>query len=79
MLESPSFYRLTVWIFEENSPKALFAKPAYYCVHRTLLFAMAGAGGCVGFALSRWSYKKRALFMAGILMVIAVVCELGFH
>ena len=79
MLESPSFYRLTVWIFKETSPKVLFAMPAYYCVHRTLLLIMSGIGGFVGIAFSKWAHAKCMFFLMGTLIVIAVFATLGFH
>jgi len=79
MLESPSFYRLTVWIFKETSPKRLFVMPAYYCVHRTLLLLMAGVGGSIGIVFSRWGYAKCVLFLSATLTVIATVAALGFH
>jgi hypothetical protein len=79
MIESPSFYRLTVWIFKETSPKALFAMPAYYCVHRTLLLAMAAVGGSVGVLFSHWHKGKSVLFLLATLCVIAVFAALGFH
>jgi hypothetical protein len=79
MLESPSFYRLTVWIFNETSPKRLFAMPAYYWVHRVLLLALAGIGGAVGIAFSDWTYARRIVFLLGTLIVIALFATLGFH
>jgi len=79
MLESPSFYRLTVWIFNETSAKKLFAMPAYYCVHRTLLLALAAVGGSVGILFSRWRKRTSFLFLLAILAVIAVFAALGFH
>ena len=78
-LESPSFYRLTVWIFKETSPKRLFGVRAYYCVHRTLLLLMAGAGGSIGIVFSRWGYVKCVLFLIVTLILIATVAALGFH
>jgi len=78
-LESPSFYRLTVLIFNETSPKALFVKPGYYCVHRTILLVLAAIGGSVGIAYSRWAYLKCLLFLFGTLVVIAVFAAWGFH
>jgi hypothetical protein len=79
MLEHPSFYRLTVWIFDETSPKGLFAMPAYYCVHRTLLLALAAVGGSVGVLFSRWRKGTAYLFLLAVLLVIAAFAALGFH
>jgi hypothetical protein len=79
MLEVPSFYRLTVWIFNEASPKALFAMPAYYCVHRTLLLALAAVGGSIGALFSRWRKRTAFLFLLATLLVIAAFAALGFH
>jgi hypothetical protein len=75
-LESPSFYRLSVWILNETSPKALFAMPAYECLQRVLVLALAGIGGCVGIAFSNWPYTKCILFLSGILILMAVVATL---
>jgi hypothetical protein len=79
MLESPSFYRLTAWIFQQTSPKELFAMPAYYCVHRSLLLMLAGIGGAVGIAFSHWAYPRCFVFLSGTLIVIAILATLGFH
>jgi hypothetical protein len=79
MLETPSYYRLTVWIFNETSPKALFAKPAYFCVHRTLLLTLATVGGSIGALFSRWRKGRSILFLLAILSIIAVFAALGFH
>lgn len=78
-LESPSFYRLTVWVFDETSPKLLFREPAYYCIHRTLLLGMAGIGGLVGIAFSKWSYTRCIVLLSGIVIVIAVFVTRRFH
>ena len=79
MLESPSFYRLTVLVFGETSPKALFAKPAYYCVHRTLLLILAAIGGLVGMRFSRWARKTSLLFLLATLLVVGAFATIGFH
>lgn len=72
-LESPSFYRLAVWIFDETSPKELFATPGYYWIHRTILLFLCTAGGSVGIAFSGWRWKKGIMFLSVILLAIAVV------
>jgi len=79
MLESPAFYRITVWIFEETSPKALFAIPCYHWVHRTLLLLLAAIGGFVGVQLSRWRKSASYMFLLAILLVIAAFATLGFR
>lgn len=78
-VEPPSLYRLTVWVFNESSPKLLFAKPAYYSVHRTLLLAFAGIGGFAGIAFSNWAFTRCIVFLLGILAAIAILSTLGFH
>ncbi len=79
MLESPAFYRLTVLVFNETSPKALFAMPGYYCVHRAVLFILAGTGGLVGVFYSRWRKRTSLLFLLATLVVITVFAFSGFH
>jgi hypothetical protein len=79
MVEAPSFYRLTVWIFNETSPKALFARPAYHCVHRTLLLALTAIGGSIGVVFSQWRKRTAILFLLATLLVVAAFAALGFH
>src|SRR6187401_2987959 len=57
-LETPSYHRLAAWIFEETSPKVLFATPGYYCIHRTILLVLCTVGGSIGIAFSGWRWKK---------------------
>jgi hypothetical protein len=71
-VESPSFYRLSVLVFNETSPKALFATPGYYCIHRTLLLALCAIGGGLGIALSSMRKRTAILFLFGILAVVTV-------
>jgi hypothetical protein len=71
-LESPSFYLLAVWIFDETSPKELFATPGYYWVHRTILLFLCTVGGSIGIAFSGWRWKKGIVFLSFVLLVIAV-------
>ena len=78
-LESPSFYRLTVWIFNETSPKTLFTMPGYFCVHRTILLALAAVGGSIGILFSRWRKRTSFLFLLATLVVIALFAAVGFH
>lgn len=78
-LESPSFCRLTVWIFKETDPKNLYAIPAYYCVHRTLLLLFAVIGGSIGIRLSTWPIGKSALLLLSTIVVIAIFAAFGFH
>jgi hypothetical protein len=79
MLETPSFYRITVWVFGETSPKRLFGMPGYFCVHRAILLLMAGAGGGIGIVFSRWAHARSVLFLILTLAVIAIFAALGFH
>jgi hypothetical protein len=78
-IESPALYRLSVLIFNETSPKALFAIPAYYCIHRTVLLVLAAAGGLIGVLCSRWPKVRAVVFLLTILLVIAVLAAIGFH
>ena len=79
MLETPAFYRLTVWVFNETSPKALFAMPAYYWVHRAILLVLAATGGLIGVLFSQWRKRTSLLFLLGTLLVVGVVASVGFH
>ncbi|MCE9528750.1 MAG: hypothetical protein K8R36_22110 [Planctomycetales bacterium] len=72
-LESPSFYRLAVWIFDETSPKGLFDTPGYYWIHRTILLILCAVGGSIGIAFSGWRWKKGIIFLSVVLLAIAVV------
>jgi hypothetical protein len=78
-VERPSFYRLTVLIFNETSPKALFAKPAYYCVHRTILLALAAIGGDIGVWFSEWPKTRSLLFLMVSISIVGVFAAVGFH
>ncbi|MBN1910133.1 MAG: hypothetical protein JW818_10370 [Pirellulales bacterium] len=78
-IESPSFYRLTALVFNETSPKALFAKPAYFCVHRTVLLMLAAIGATVGAWFSEWPKSRRFLFVLVALLIIGVFSAIGFH
>ena len=71
-LESPAFYQLSVWIFDETNPKVLYATPGYYCIHRTILLVLCAVGGSIGIAFSRWRWTKAAAFLSGVLLVIAL-------
>lgn len=75
-LESPSFYRLAVLILDETSPKALFAMPGYYWIHRIVLLALCAAGGFTGIALSRRRWSDGILLLSGVLLVIALVATI---
>ncbi|WP_442511694.1 hypothetical protein SH528x_003405 [Novipirellula sp. SH528] len=75
-LESPSFYRLSVLIFDETSPNALFATAGYYCIHRTLLLVMCAIGGGIGISLSSMRMQTAILFLFGILVVVAVFASI---
>jgi len=77
--ESPSFYRLTVCILGERSPKELFATPAYYWIKWTLLVGLAAVGGSVGVSFSRWRARYALLFLLGTLLVLATFAAIGFH
>jgi hypothetical protein len=72
-LESPSFYRLAVLIFDETSPKGLFAIPAYYWLHRTILLVLCAVGGSTGIAFSGWRWSKGIFFLSGVLLAVAIV------
>jgi hypothetical protein len=76
-LESPAFYHVTVWIFNETSPKRLFITPGYDCVQFAILLALAAIGGCIGVRFSRWRKETSFLFLLAILLVIAVFAALG--
>jgi hypothetical protein len=78
-VEWPSFYHLAVFIFNETSPKALFATPAYFCIHRTILLLLAAAGGAGGVWFSEWPKMKSFLFLLVVLLVVAVFAAVGFH
>jgi hypothetical protein len=79
MLETPAFYRLSALVFSEDSPKALFAKPGYYCIHRTILLVLAALGGVVGIRFSRWPRTHSSLFLLATLALLAVFAAIGFH
>jgi len=75
-LESPSFYRLAVWIFDEASPKELFATPGYYWIHRTILFVLCAVGGSIGIAFSGWRWLKGIFFLSGVLLAVTIVAAI---
>ena len=79
MIESPSFYRLAVWIFHERSPYLLFETPSYYCVHRTILLVLSAVGGSVGVLFSRWRKRTAFMFLSATLAIIAVFAAVGSH
>jgi hypothetical protein len=79
MFEAPSFYRIAVWLFKESSPKALFAMPAYYCIHRTILLVLAAVGGSIGVLFSQWRRRTSFIFLLVVLIVIAAFAAVGFH
>lgn len=72
-LESPSFYRIGVWIFDEPSPKVLFVTPGYYCIHRTILLTLCLVGGGIGIAFSSMRKPNATLFLFCVLAVVATV------
>jgi hypothetical protein len=76
-LESPAFYRLTVLIFNETSPKLLFVTPGYDYVQLAILLALAAAGGSVGTLFSRWRKRTCYLFLLAALSIIAAFDLLG--
>ena len=69
-LESPSFYRISVWIFDETSPKLLFATPGYYCIHRTILLTLCLVGGSIGIAFSSMRTRNAILFLCGVIAIV---------
>jgi hypothetical protein len=79
MLETPAFHRLSVLVFKESSPKAMFAMPGYYCVHRTLLLALAAGGGATGAVYSVWPRITRFLFLSAVLLLVTVFAAIGFR
>ena len=79
MVETPALYTLTAVIFDETSPKALFGKPAYFCVHRMVLLALAAIGGTIGAVFSEWRKRTSFLFLFATLLVIAAFAAMGFH
>lgn len=75
-LESPSFYRISVWIFDETSPKLLFVTPGYYCIHRTILLALCIAGGGIGIAYSSMRKRYAILFLCGVVAIVAIFASI---
>lgn len=75
-LESPSFYRLAVLIFDETNPKELYAIPGYYWIHRTILLVLCAIGGSLGIAFSGWRWLKGILFLSGVLLAVAIVAAI---
>jgi hypothetical protein len=71
-LESPSFYGIAVAIFHETSPKNLYAMPAYYCIHRTILLILCAVGGVIGIWFSGLRWTKGILFLSAVLLAVAV-------
>ncbi|MCA9108006.1 MAG: hypothetical protein KDA83_21540 [Planctomycetales bacterium] len=71
-IETPSLYWLSILIFGETSPKALFATPGYYCIHRTALLVMCAIGGGIGVGVSSMRKRTAVLFLFGVLAVVAV-------
>jgi hypothetical protein len=76
-LERPAFYRLTILIFKETSPKQLFIAPGYDYVWRAVLLALAAVGGSVGVRFSQWRRTTSFLFLFAVLLVIAGFEALG--
>jgi hypothetical protein len=76
-LESPAFYQLTVWIFNETSPKKLFITPGYDHVQLAVLLVLAAVGGSIGVRYSRWRKSTSILFLLAMLLVIAAFDAMG--
>jgi len=75
--ETPAFYRLSVVVFRETSPKALFATPGYRVLQDAILLAFFALGGSVGVLFSRWHKIKAILFLLATLLAIAFCQHLG--
>ena len=76
-LEAPAFYRLSVLIFNESTPKRLFITPGYHLLHYGILLTFAAVGGSIGVLFSRWRKRTAFLFLLATLVVIAAFCTLG--
>ncbi len=79
LIEAPSFYTISVRIFNEPIPKVLFSKPGDCWVHRGLLMILALMGGSLGVMFSQWPKKKSIIFLLAILVIITIFAAIGFR
>lgn len=79
LASSPFMDYIITLVFGGPPSKALFAHPAYYCVHRTILMLFCLAGGVAGAHWSAWRRRSRFMFLVGVLLVIAAFAAIGFH
>jgi hypothetical protein len=75
--ETPAFYRLSVAVFHEKSPKVLFATPGYRVFQDVILLAFLALGGLIGVLFSRWHKVTAFLFLLATVLVIAFCQHLG--
>ena len=76
---SPFMDYIITLVFGGPPSKALFAHPAYYCVHRTILLLFCLAGGLAGAHWSAWRRRSSFMFLVAVLLVIAAFAAIGFH
>ena len=76
VLETPSFYRLSVWITGKTSTKEM---PRYYWILRSVLLILACAGGFMGVFYSQWPKKSSFIFLLAVLVVVSVFTVFGFQ
>ncbi len=76
VLETPSFYRLSVWITGKTSTKEM---PGYFWILRSVLLILACAGGFTGVFSSQWPKKIACCFLFAILAVVSIFAVIGFR
>ncbi len=77
ILETPSFYRLSVWITGKTSTKGMAG--SYWWILRSVLFILACAGGFTGVFYSQWPKKIAFRFLFATLVVVSIFAVLGFR
>lgn len=76
VLETPSFYRLSVWLTGKTSMKEI---PGYFWILRSALLFLACVGGLTGVCYSQWPKKIAVCFLLAILAVVSLFAIIGFR